>query len=303
MKKKASGLSAKQHTTSKASPRSKTIRFLRLRSTLMRVASVSGYQRDLSPRPASPSFTKPAPAAMMPPLCIRFLMMVRKAWFLVERGFPLSTARTFSEVTSKRVIFLDRSATSTSVPQKIVSHTAATSSSSSNKKTRSAKYSAATLRPAIAPPANGSTNTDGRCFEAISHCRSSGTSEVLASCERKGLKCRTWATLVGLAFPLSCFKSEVNASIFSGSTKLADTPHVPAQLSGLRPGPLGARFAYSDAAKPLNPLCSHKHVCCKSSGWRWIFLPGGAALDEAVQDREQLTQHSDQSFYGFSSGS
>src|SRR5260364_221771 len=96
--------------------RSKTIRFLRLRSTLMRVASVSGYQRDLSPRPASPSFTKPAPAAMMPPLCIRFLMMVRKAWFLVERGFPLSTARTFSEVTSKRVIFLDRSATSTSVP-------------------------------------------------------------------------------------------------------------------------------------------------------------------------------------------
>src|SRR5260364_277004 len=46
-----------------------------------------------------------------------------------------------------------------------------------------------------------------------------------------------------------------------------------------------------------------KHLCCKSSGWRWIFLPGGAALDEAVQDREQLTQHSDQSFYGFSSGS
>src|SRR5260364_251935 len=91
MKKKASGLSAKQHTTSKASPRSKTIRFLRLRSTLMRVASVSGYQRDLSPRPASPSFTKPAPAAMMPPLCIRFLMMVRKAWFLVERGYPLSS--------------------------------------------------------------------------------------------------------------------------------------------------------------------------------------------------------------------
>src|SRR5260363_205107 len=53
MKKKASGLSAKQHTTSKAYPRSKTIRFLRLRSTLMRVASVSGYQRDLSPSPAS----------------------------------------------------------------------------------------------------------------------------------------------------------------------------------------------------------------------------------------------------------
>src|SRR5260364_247554 len=46
-----------------------------------------------------------------------------------------------------------------------------------------------------------------------------------------------------------------------------------------------------------------KHLSCKSSGWRWIFLPGGAALDEAVQDREQLTQHSDQSFYGFSSGS
>src|SRR5260363_69985 len=54
---------------------------------------------------------------------------------------------------------------------------------------------------------------------------------------------------------------------------------------------------------PPGLFIDKKHLCCKSSGWRWIFLPGGAALDEAVQDREQLTQHSDQSFYGFSSGS
>src|SRR5260364_384654 len=54
--------------------------------------------------------------------------------------------------------------------------------------------------------------------------------------------------------------------------------------------------------KTIKSGTEKKHLCCKSRGWRWIFLPGGAALDEAVQDREQLTQHSDQSFYGFSSG-
>src|SRR5260363_18531 len=73
------------------------------------------------------------------------------------------------------------------------------------------------------------------------------------------------------------------------------------QVVVLMRAPVGLMLDMVDV--PPGLFIERKHLCCKSSGWRWIFLPGGAALDEAVQDREQLTQHSDQSFYGFSSGS
>src|SRR5260363_111271 len=73
------------------------------------------------------------------------------------------------------------------------------------------------------------------------------------------------------------------------------------QVVVLMRAPVGLMLDMVDV--PPGLFIDKKHLCCKSSGWRWIFLPGGAALDEAVQDREQLTQHSDQSFYGFSSGS
>lgn len=79
----------------------------------------------------------------------------------------------------------------------IVCQTAATSSSSSLKKTCSAKPSAATDRPAAAPPAKGSTNTEGVILDAISHLRTSGTSQVLPPGYRNGLSWRTCATFVG----------------------------------------------------------------------------------------------------------
>src|SRR5260363_400452 len=60
------------------------------------------------------------------------------------------------------------------------------------------------------------------------------------------------------------------------------------QVVVLMRAPVGLMLDMVDV--PPGLFIDKKHLCCKSSGWRWIFLPGVAALDEAVQDREQLTQ-------------
>ena len=80
------------------------------------------------------------------------------------------------------------------------------------------------MRPAIDPPAKGSTNTDGVRFDDVSHLRTSGTSHVLPPGYRNGLSWRTCATLVGVFLSLSCATKAAKASALTGSTKWRRSP-------------------------------------------------------------------------------
>ena len=61
---------------------------------------------------------------------------------------------------------------------RIVRHTAATPSSNSDIRTRVANCSKATVKLAMAPPANGSTKSRGFATRDRTHSRSRGTSHV-----------------------------------------------------------------------------------------------------------------------------
>ncbi len=168
----------------------------------MRFTKVTGYHRDINPLPFSPDLTKLAPGAMIPPRWVLFFTMVLNAISRTELASEFITFLTFSRLISKFSMRSQRYSGSL----KIVFQTEATSGSSSAMTVLSARFSAATVREVIPPPAKGSMNDFGRKPNDASHWRTSGTSQVFPPGYRKGLSCLTLETFTGF---LSTMAAEI----------------------------------------------------------------------------------------------
>ena len=142
----------------------------------------------------SPTLIRLAPGARIPPRLTRFFIIVRKALSNLVRGSESRVCRTRSSERSNDSIRF-ASCVAPFGSSRIVCQTAARCSSNSTIVTRSASSSKATVRETMPPPANGSTNSDGRGVRLSSHWRILGTSHVLPPGYRNGLLCGTEATL------------------------------------------------------------------------------------------------------------
>src|SRR5437899_6912244 len=119
----------------------------------MRFVSVSGYQRDFSPLPASPFFNNPEPGAINPPWLIRLRRIVAQIRSRLLFGGRFKAANTAFREGLNLLIRLQSQSHS---PFKMPSHTEATAGSRSVITTLFARSSFRAVRETIPPPAKGS---------------------------------------------------------------------------------------------------------------------------------------------------
>ena len=155
MKKAVSFESIYLSISEKASPSMNEIAGLREARARILFMRVSGYHRDETPLPFSPTFIRLAPGASIPPRNVLFLKTTWNAWSTSDRGLLSSSRITFSlEIWKSAILLL--SCFRCGLRRHF--HTALTSGSNSPSTTLSTSPSESTPKGTLPPPVKGSTS-------------------------------------------------------------------------------------------------------------------------------------------------